>query len=191
VGSPQLAASLHWFAFFHRIRSFAEFTKVLSKPIDWLFAIRKAHSRIIAAVSFRRLSVTESVALPPRQGSVDAVSRTMHNSPSRKARGPSPSRPEGRNDSDRQRLHQLHGSQYVDCWRNARRNKLSWDPRALHPDPGAGRTPHGLPRHMAATNTDRRHVRVRPPQLAERSWAAGFLCTAYRAVPRGGRYSGT
>jgi hypothetical protein len=38
---------------------------------------------------------------------------------------------------------------------------------------------------MAATNTDRRHVRVRPPQLAERSWAAGSLCTAYPSGPEG------
>ena len=81
---------------------------------------------------------------------------------SRKARGPPPSRIEGRNDSDRQRLHQLHGSPYVDCWRNARRNKLSWNPRLLHPDPVTGRTLPALPYHVAATNTDRRHVRVRP-----------------------------
>src|SRR5258707_13242161 len=109
MGSPQLAASLHWFGSFHRIKPCAEFTKVPSKPIDWLFAIRKAHSRIIAAVSFRRLSAAESVALPPRQGSVDAVSRTMQNSRSRQARGPSPSRPEGKIDSDRLRLDQFRG----------------------------------------------------------------------------------
>jgi hypothetical protein len=46
------------------------------------------------------------------------------------------------------------------------RNKLTWNPRALQPDPVAGRSAHVLPCHVAGTNTYRCRVRVRPPQLA-------------------------
>jgi hypothetical protein len=77
-------------------------------------------------------------------------------------RGPAPSRIEGRNDSDRRRLDQLHGSRYVGYRRLARRNQLGWNPRLLHPDPVAERMPQVLPRHVAATITDGRHVRVTP-----------------------------
>jgi hypothetical protein len=89
----------------------------------------------------------------------------------RKARGSSPRRIEGRDNSDWHRLHQLHGSQYVDCRRNARRNKLSWNPGVLHSDLGPGRALHVLPRHVAATDMDRRQVCVRPPQLAASSFS--------------------
>jgi hypothetical protein len=96
----------------------------------------------------------------PSAGTADDLSRIRC---CRKARGSSPRRIEGRDNSDWQRLHQLHGSQYVDCRRNARRNKLGWNPGLLHSNLGPGRALHVLPRHVAATDMDRRQVCVRPP----------------------------
>src|SRR6266852_975040 len=67
----------------------------------------------------------------------------------------------------------------------------SWNPRAPYSDPVAGRPPHTLPRCVEARKKDRRHVRVRPPQLAEHYFRLVVLNEHSPSGPEGDAVSGS